>query len=816
MTRINTNVSSLTAQKTLQRSNASLQQALTRLSTGLRINVGKDDPAGLIASEALRSDINSTTRAIANTQRANEMIATADSALSQVSSLLNDIRGLVTEAANTGAMSTDQIAANQLQVDSSLEALNRISQTVAFQGRRLLDGSLDFVTENWTNQDKVSDLQVNIANLGTAASMGVEVVVGTAATQGALKVEIGTTIGGTEAFKQITFGDTGKLTVTAPVDGTEYNDVWVKFVEGAVPQGTPTAAYDSGSKELTITVNSGLSTSLASIKTAIELATDFTANVDVAGSYDPTVDSGTDEEATGTITFSDGTIISLTANAAGPASDANIVFTEDSGGAGVVIDPLALGEQNIKLAAAGNTAQEIVDAFNNDGDSEFTAVLVHDGGTGYDPDVDNGVGVAAARAELASKVTGGGHLTFTALDAGAAGDSITVQIVADLGGVGAAPTVAIAGNAITIHVDDNEATTLGDIVDAVNNKAGITVDVFADDRNATFTPPGDPVWGPTSLTGGLDAERATNTATAGGFTGINDQTAGGAGGNTGGLTADLVFQLSGFSGTQIFSFETGATGAQLKAAINLVSDATGIGADFAGGNLTLESTEYGSSAFVDVGVVTEGALGVFGSGLQTIGGVAANRNVGADVIAKVNGVSATGRGNTLSINNSTLSLSMTVAAEFAGTIEFDITSGGAQFQLGPDVVSNQQARIGIMDVNSASLSGATGRLYTLASGGDNDLSSDPTTAAKIVDEVINKVTTLRGRLGAFQKATLESNIVSLTDTIENLTAAESAIRDADFASESAALTRAQILVQSGVSVLAVANQNPQNVLALLR
>jgi len=85
-----------------------------------------------------------------------------------------------------------------------------------------------------------------------------------------------------------------------------------------------------------------------------------------------------------------------------------------------------------------------------------------------------------------------------------------------------------------------------------------------------------------------------------------------------------------------------------------------------------------------------------------------------------------------------------------------------------------------------------------------------------VDEVISKIASLRGRLGAFQKATLEPNIASLNDTVENLTAAESSIRDADFAAETAALTRAQILVQSGVSVVAIANSNPQNVLALLR
>ena len=123
-----------------------MQQALTRLSTGLRINSGKDDPAGLIASESLRADITSIDKAISNSTRANLLIGTADSALGQVSSLLNDIRGLVVEAANVGTLSTEQIEANQLQVDSSLEAINRIAQTTTFQGRRLLDGSLAFNT----------------------------------------------------------------------------------------------------------------------------------------------------------------------------------------------------------------------------------------------------------------------------------------------------------------------------------------------------------------------------------------------------------------------------------------------------------------------------------------------------------------------------------------------------------------------------------------------------------------------------------------------------------------------------------------------
>ncbi|MBC7782804.1 MAG: flagellin, partial [Burkholderiales bacterium] len=88
-------------------------------------------------------------------------------------------------------------------------------------------------------------------------------------------------------------------------------------------------------------------------------------------------------------------------------------------------------------------------------------------------------------------------------------------------------------------------------------------------------------------------------------------------------------------------------------------------------------------------------------------------------------------------------------------------------------------------------------------------------AQKIITEAIRQVATLRGRLGALQKNDLDSNSNSLNVALENVTASESAIRDADFAVETAALTRAQILVQANTSVLAQANSSPQNVLALL-
>ncbi len=144
MTRINTNISSLTAQNSLRKSNDALGTALSRLSTGLRINTGKDDPAGLIASEQLRSEIASLGQSIKNSERAGNIIATSDAALGEVSSLLNDVRTLVQSSANKGAISSEEIAANQVQVDNALDAITRIAQTTVFGGQKLLNGTKSF------------------------------------------------------------------------------------------------------------------------------------------------------------------------------------------------------------------------------------------------------------------------------------------------------------------------------------------------------------------------------------------------------------------------------------------------------------------------------------------------------------------------------------------------------------------------------------------------------------------------------------------------------------------------------------------------
>ncbi len=111
----------------------------------------------------------------------------------------------------------------------------------------------------------------------------------------------------------------------------------------------------------------------------------------------------------------------------------------------------------------------------------------------------------------------------------------------------------------------------------------------------------------------------------------------------------------------------------------------------------------------------------------------------------------------------------------------------------------------------------TGFLSSLAAGGINNVvNGDLSTGQKVIDEAIKQVSTLRGRLGAFQKNTVGATINSLGIALENTAAAEASIRDTDFARETAELTRAQILSQAATQALSIANAMPASILSLLQ
>jgi flagellin len=134
-----------------------------------------------------------------------------------------------------------------------------------------------------------------------------------------------------------------------------------------------------------------------------------------------------------------------------------------------------------------------------------------------------------------------------------------------------------------------------------------------------------------------------------------------------------------------------------------------------------------------------------------------------------------------------------------------VSVGSAQFQIGANV--GQTVNLSINNVGTSSLG---------ISGLDITTAANAASAMNLLDNAITRVSTTRGDLGSFMRNILDSNQRSLAVAKENITATESSIRDTDVAEEMTQFTKLQILQQSGLAVLAQANQAPQAVLSLLR
>ena len=163
-------VTSLITQRMLGASAAQRNTSLERLATGLRINRGADDPAGLISSENLRAVLASLEAETRLLERADRVVATADGAMTEASDLLVEAEGLAVASANTAGMSDAEREANQMQLDSILQTVGRLSRTTEFNGDRLLDGS---ATVNVAGES-VDLPDVSPTNLGLAIGPGGE------------------------------------------------------------------------------------------------------------------------------------------------------------------------------------------------------------------------------------------------------------------------------------------------------------------------------------------------------------------------------------------------------------------------------------------------------------------------------------------------------------------------------------------------------------------------------------------------------------------------------------------------------------------
>jgi flagellin len=156
--RINHNISAITANSQLKRTNSALDTSLEKLSSGFRINKAADDAAGLAISRKMQTQIDGLTQASRNASDGISVIQTAEGAMSEVESMLQRMRELSVQAANDTNTSEDREQI-QKEIDQLTSEVTRIADTTEFNTKSLLDGSID--RKSYSSEEKVSLFSVS-------------------------------------------------------------------------------------------------------------------------------------------------------------------------------------------------------------------------------------------------------------------------------------------------------------------------------------------------------------------------------------------------------------------------------------------------------------------------------------------------------------------------------------------------------------------------------------------------------------------------------------------------------------------------------
>ena len=149
--RINNNIESMNAHRSLLMNDRALSKSLERLASGQKVNRAADDPAALVISEHMRAQVSGMEQAIRNNEVAISLVQTAEGSMNEISSILVSLRQRAISAANVGASDQDMINANQAEVENGLESIDRVVSSTQFGHYKLLDGTN--AAKTITNED---------------------------------------------------------------------------------------------------------------------------------------------------------------------------------------------------------------------------------------------------------------------------------------------------------------------------------------------------------------------------------------------------------------------------------------------------------------------------------------------------------------------------------------------------------------------------------------------------------------------------------------------------------------------------------------
>ena len=685
---INTNIASLNAQRNLSSSQSDTNQALQRLSSGLRINSAKDDAAGLAISTRFDSQIKGIAVAIRNSSDGVSLAQTAEGALGSMTDSLQRVRELALQAANGTNSASDREALNA-EALQLLQEIGRAGESTNFNGVKLLDGS--FATSIQIGANSGDSVDVTIGKLttdtlGVSTKNGVSSVRTSDALSAGNLIINGVAVGATRDADDVassTLNNTSAIAKAAAINRVSDQTGVTAVVDVNTLAGSPMTAVPVVTAG-TLTIN----------------GTDITINT--------TADNATSRASVVTAINTQSKLTGVTAM--------------DSGDAALGVTLTAADGRNITLAFGGALTA---------GSTGLAAPATYAGGFTLvaNSDVD--------LIEISGTDVANAGLLAGTYDPGVASTSSKVVTAAD--GAGATAAVLNAGDLV---------------INGVSIAAANAADDTASFESTTSTKTGSAIAIAAAINKSSDSTGVTATANANIIAGTQGTP----------VAGSATLTVNGIGVGLTATTDAANNRAVAVAAINNVAGQTGVTAEDNGDGITLTAADGRNITLVATGpdlLTVDDDYGIGNVGITTYSSVSLSAGGLFTVAGGTNG------------NDDLEAIGFS-----AGTF------GGAE--------SGQFLK----DVDISTQKGANAALAA-------------------IDNALNSISGARANLGAIQNR-FETTISNLAVSAENLTTSNSRIKDADFASEAAALARSQVLQQAGISVLSQANAGPEQVLSLLQ
>jgi flagellin len=802
--RINTNIAAMNAHKNMINNDNALSSSLQRLSSGLRINKAADDASGMVIADSLKSQSMSLGQAIRNANDGISMVQTADGALQEAINIVNTIKTKSIQAAQDG-QTTESRKTIQADIDKLMEELDIIAKTTSFNGQKLLSGQF---TNKKFQVGAFSGETVGVSIGSTEASKMGHVTTGTLTPSNAGEVRL-------SIYSNVQNADIALQSVTLAYDNTADNSIGaladainkVADLTGVTAQAkvesTSNAAVAAGSTGSDFAINDVV---IGSLTVLANDSDGSLVNAINAKSAQHGILASTDESGFLTLTSTDGRAIKVSG---------------DSGTTLMGSDLSTLGE--IKLFQTGANEIQISDeaetvslnlttAVGTDGattttvdstltkDSVVTAgSLIRAGSTlgfasiGGDAAGLSGVDVTTTQDSLikAGSTLGSTSMIKTGTTLGGTADlhsgvTTTTDSLLKTGTILGSSSVLTAGTTVTTRLKATTGwieagTTLGSDVTLSNGTNTLLADMSVK-KDAVFTSMSIIQTG-SSVGGDFKLEKMTLT---------NDMTlkAGSVITLSAGSTTFLAGSIIGADLTLSDGSQTVSQDMTLKAGSVLNSNSQLAKGSTIGGSVTASSavtvasdmtlaagSQLAADSTLKAGTVLTNDIHVAGGDLLKAGTV-----LTGDVVTS----------GTNYLNNS-----MTLEAD-------SVIASGSVLAATATSSSGATATTSLSDVQKYKLS-------------DLDVTTQDgaQVAISIADSALKNLDKVRADLGSVQNQ-FTSNIANLSVTQVNLSAAESSIRDVDFAAEAQNFSRLQVLAQTGAYAMSQANASAQVVLSLLQ